>query len=59
MNSSRGFGELGSTKPDIKVLSKAGHLKEDDDDIPVHDDLSSDEDGANQNEEKIMTCPNC
>jgi len=47
MNSSRGFGELGSTKPDIKVLSKAGHLKEDDDDIPVHDDLSSDEDGAN------------
>lgn len=43
MNSSRGFGELGSTKPDIKVLNKAGQMKEEED-IPIHDDLSSDED---------------
>ena len=39
MNSSRGFGELGSTKPDIKALSKAGQ----NDELPVHDDLSSDD----------------
>jgi hypothetical protein len=40
MNSSRGFGELGSTKPDIQILSKAGHIS---DDLQEHDDLSSDE----------------
>ena len=43
MNSSRGFGELGSTKPDIQVLSKAGLEK---DEIPVHDDFSSDDESA-------------
>ena len=44
MNSSRGFGELGSTKPDMKVLSKAGVPK--DDEIQIHDDLSSDEENG-------------
>lgn len=54
MQSSRGFGELGSTKRDKNTTSKAQLLKQEGEDSSERDD----EENYGEEDEDI-TCPNC